>query len=71
MNTWFLSIMFGAAFNVQISGTTSGTMFPVQMQKFGPISQEQCLQTAAAMGNAPGFHVQCESGSQIMISIPR
>lgn len=68
MDIWYLSLMFGAAFNAQV--TTSNTLVPVQIQKFGPMTKDQCLQAADAMNKAPGFAVSCQNDAGTSVSYP-
>jgi hypothetical protein len=58
MELWYLSIMFGAGLIMQ---TTSGTPSPVQMERFGPMSQAECAVAANGLNVSPNFHAQCES----------
>jgi hypothetical protein len=61
MEGWYLSIIFGAILNVQ--GAASGAAAtPVQLEKFGPMTQTECIAAATAINGATlRLHAQCES----------
>ena len=55
---WYLSMMFGVIFSTQ---TTSVTLSPMQMGRMGPMSQEECINSANALNAAsPRWRTQCE-----------
>ena len=61
MEGWYLSIMFGMVLNMQ-GTTSSSTGTPVQLEKFGPMTQTECVAAATAINGAVmRLHAQCES----------
>lgn len=66
---YFLVVSFGDF--PTMSSASTGTTFPVQTNRYGPMSEDECLKTARAMMEVPKFRATCTDGARWITVIPR
>jgi len=64
---FYLTLMYGDF--ALTTSAASGTFSNVQIQRFGPMSQGECLQAASDIGKIPKFLASCSNGSTMTFGV--